>query len=215
MPVDRYPYELPPLPYAYDALEPYIDAETMHYHHDRHLKTYITNLNKTIASYERLHALPLEAILSNPRIIPREIRTDVMNNGGGVYNHIFFFGNMRAGHEDNLPCGSLGDAISDQFGSFQFFMSEFSRQALALFGSGYVWLTVGPRGNLCIMPTENQGSPITYGHYPMLAIDVWEHAYYLKRQNRRNEYVEAWWRVINWANAEGNYIECPYFKKRK
>jgi len=208
MPENYYKFELMPLKYDYSALEPYIDTKTMRVHHDGHLKTYVDNLNKALENYPGLQKLSLEDMLKNTSIIPQEIKTAVINNGGGVYNHNFFLNNIRPGRENNYPAGTLSSAIEKQFGSFEDFKNKFTNGALAVFGSGYLWLVRNRNGKLMLFPASNQESPLSYGYCPILTIDLWEHAYYLKHQNLRRDYINNWWNVINWANAEENFINC-------
>jgi Fe-Mn family superoxide dismutase len=190
------PFMLPPLPYAYDALEPHIDAETMQIHHDKHHAAYVANLNKAVAGLPDLGQKPVEDLLKDLSAVPEKIRTAVRNNGGGHYNHSMFWLMMKkdGGGE---PTGELSKAIDKKFGSFAAFKSQFTKAALGQFGSGWAWL-VSDGGDLKIESTPNQDSPISEGKQPLLGLDVWEHAYYLKHQNRRPEYITAWFNVINW-----------------
>lgn len=213
MPENYYKYELIPLPYAYDALEPYIDTETMQIHHNRHLKTYVDNLNKALEDSPKLQKLSLEQLLKYPSEIPVSKRKPVLNNAGGVYNHNFFFKTLRPGTLNNKPVRSLSYEIEIHFGSFEQFQSKFKEQALAVFGSGYLWLVRNRKGALMLFPTANQDSPISYGYCPILSIDVWEHAYYLKHKNLRGDYINDWWNVVNWEQAEKNYQNC-YFPRK-
>lgn len=197
------PYKLPPLPYAYDALEPHIDARTMHIHHDKHHAGYVKKLNAAVAGHPELAQKTPEELLQNLDAIPEVIRKAVRNNGGGDYNHTLFWQMMKpkGGGE---PAGALGEAIGKQFGSFASFKEKFSKEAGEVFGSGWAWLLLNGK-ELAIDSTPNQDSPISQGKTPLLGIDVWEHAYYLKRQNRRSEYVEAWWKVVNWEFVSQRY----------
>lgn len=197
------PFELPSLPYAYDALEPYIDARTMEIHHTKHHAGYTNNLNKAVEG-TAFAARPVEEILSNLNALPENIRTAVRNNGGGYANHALFWQIMgpKAGGE---PTGPLADAIKTKFGSFAAFKEQFSNAAATRFGSGWAWLAVEPGGGLTVYSTANQDSPLMEGKKPVMGLDVWEHAYYLKYQNRRPEYIEAWWNVINWAKVAEFY----------
>lgn len=201
-----YPFVNLPLAYAYDALEPYIDEKTMRLHHDRHLQTYIDNLNKVLENYPRLQRLSLKQLIINASRLPAEISDTVRNNAGGVYNHRLFFDGLSPYSED-VPTGRLAEAIDEKFGSFAGFLSELKKAALSVFGSGYAWLVVD-RGQLRIMTTPNQNSPIEEGLCPVLCLDVWEHAYYLKHYNKRDEYVDDFFKVINWKAAEKNYLDC-------
>lgn len=197
-------FELNPLPYAYDALEPYIDKETMMLHHDKHEKAYLDNLNKAIAKYPELYKKGLEGILKDLNSIPEDVRETVKNNAGGVYNHDFFWSVMSP-EKDQTPKGELLKAINNDFGSFDNFKAKFKDAALGRFGSGWAWLVLGKDGKLSIISTANQDSPISQGLTPILGIDVWEHAYYLKYQNRRGDYIDNWWHVVNWKQVESNY----------
>jgi superoxide dismutase, Fe-Mn family len=190
------PYTLPPLPYAFDALEPHIDAQTMQIHHDKHHAAYVANLNKAVAQFPELGQKPVEDLLKDLNAIPAQIRTAVRNQGGGHYNHSLFWKMMNkdAGGE---PSGELSQAIDKKFGSFGAFKEQFTKAAVGQFGSGWAWL-VSDGGDLKIQASSNQDSPISEGKQPLLGVDVWEHAYYLKYQNRRPEYVAAWFKVINW-----------------
>jgi superoxide dismutase, Fe-Mn family len=196
-------YELPKLPYAYDALEPFIDAKTMELHHTKHHNTYVQKLNAALEKHADLQTKPLSAVLANLDGIPGDIRGAVRNHGGGHWNHSLFWTIMKKG-AGGEPQGPLADAIKTSFGSFAEFKTKFSADAGALFGSGWVWLTV--RGKeLAIVSTPNQDNPLmTAGGQPILGLDVWEHAYYLKYQNRRPEYIEAWWNLINWNQVQDN-----------
>ncbi len=189
-------FELPKLPYAYDALEPYIDAQTMQIHHDKHHAAYVTNLNAAIEKHPELSNKSLEALLGDLNAVPEDIRTAVRNHGGGTWNHDMFWQIMgsKAGGQ---PKGELAKAIDSAFGSFDAFKSELEKSANGRFGSGWAWLV--KRGNgLAIISTANQDNPMSEGMTPVMGIDVWEHAYYLKYQNRRAEYVTNWWNVVNW-----------------
>jgi Fe-Mn family superoxide dismutase len=197
------PFTLPPLPYAYDALEPHIDAETMHIHHDKHHAAYVANLNKAVADYPDLGKKPVGDLLKDLDAVPEKIRTAVRNNGGGHYNHSMFWQmmNTKAGGE---PTGELSKAIDKKFGSFSAFKTQFTKAALGQFGSGWAWL-VSDAGDLKIESTPNQDSPISHGRQLLLGLDVWEHAYYLKYQNRRPDYVAAWFNVVNWDFISRKY----------
>jgi Fe-Mn family superoxide dismutase len=197
------PFKLPPLPYAFDALEPYIDAKTMEIHHDKHHAGYVKKLNAAVQGHPDLAQKTPEELLRNLDAVPEDIRKTVRNNGGGDYNHTLFWQMMKpkGGGE---PKGALGDAIAKKFGSFSGFKEKFSKEAGDVFGSGWAWLVLSDR-ELAIESTANQDSPISQGKTPLLGIDVWEHAYYLKRQNRRPEYIEAWWNVVNWDFVSQRY----------
>ena len=196
-------YELPKLPYAYDALEPFIDARTMELHHTKHHNTYVQKLNAALEKHAALQTKPLSAVLSDLNAVPGEIRGAVRNHGGGHWNHSLFWTVMTKGGGGE-PKGPLADAIKAAFGSFADFKTKFSADAGALFGSGWVWLTV--RGTeLALLSTPNQDNPLmTGGGQPILGLDVWVHAYYLKYQNRRPEYIEAWWNLVNWEQVQAN-----------
>jgi len=196
-------YELPKLPYAYDALEPYIDKETMTFHHDKHHNTYVTNLNKAIEGHADLEAKTVEELISNLDAVPENIRTAVRNNGGGHANHSLFW-TILGPNAGGAPTGELADAITKKFGSFESFKEEFGKQASGRFGSGWAWLVVN-NGELEITNTANQDSPLSEGKTPILALDVWEHAYYLKYQNRRADYINAFWNVVNWDEVAKRY----------
>ena len=197
-------HELPPLPYDYSALEPYIDEQTMHIHHDKHHAAYVTNLNKTLESAPALQGKSLEELLANLSAVPDGIRQAVINNGGGVYNHTVFWGFMapKAGGE---PTGEVATAINAAFGNFAAFKDKLSNAGMTRFGSGWAWLVFDKDGKLAITSTANQDSPISVGQKILLGVDVWEHAYYLKYQNRRADYLAAWWNVVNWAEVAARY----------
>jgi len=193
----HFPYVLPPLPYEYDALEPFIDAETMHYHHDKHFKTYIDNLNKALEPYPPLYKLSLFELLRRPSVIPERARATVLKNGGGVYNHSLFFQKLApAGEGAHEPSGRLATMIDRHFGGFDAFREAFSQKALAVFGSGWTYLLLTPRGKLKIESFANQDTPVESGSVPVILFDVWEHAYYLKYKNLRQEYVDNIWNVV-------------------
>ena len=193
-------YELPALPYAYNALEPYIDEETMHLHHDKHHQTYVTNVNNALASHPELASLSVEQLIADLNKVPDDIRTVVRNNGGGHANHSFFW-QILAPNAGGTPTGTLSDSISQTFGSFDAFKEQFAKAATTRFGSGWAWLSLDNAGKLQIESTANQDSPLMEGRTPLLGLDVWEHAYYLKYQNRRPEYIGAFWNVVNWPEV--------------
>ncbi len=197
------PFTLPPLPYAYDALEPYIDARTMEIHHDKHHAAYVANLNKAVADFPDLGKMSVEALLQDLNAIPEKIRTAVRNQGGGHFNHSLFWQMLKK--DGGEPKGALATAIDRRFGSFSAFKNEWTKAALGQFGSGWAWLVVDANKQLGIEPAPNQDSPISQGKQPLLGIDVWEHAYYLKYQNRRPEYMAAFYDVINWDFVSGRY----------
>ena len=189
-------YTLPELPYAYDALEPYIDVETMHLHHDKHHNTYVTNLNAAIEKHPELGEKSVEDLISDMNAIPEDIRTAVRNNGGGHANHTFFW-EIMASNAGGQPTGAIKEAIDETFGSFDEMKAAFKTAATGRFGSGWAWLVVN-NGKLEITSTPNQDSPLMDGQIPVLGLDVWEHAYYLKYKNVRPDYIEAFWNVVNW-----------------
>ncbi len=198
------PFTVPPLPYASDSLEPYIDKATMEIHHDKHHGAYVTNLNKALESAPDLGSKTVEELLANNcAIVPENIRTAVRNNGGGHVNHSMFWQIMGQG-KGGEPKGQLAQAISSTFGGFAQFKEKFGAAATTRFGSGWAWL-VKSGSNLEILSTANQDSPIMDGRYPVMGLDVWEHAYYLKYQNRRPEYIGAWWNVVNWDEIEKRF----------
>ncbi len=197
-------YTLPPLPYAFDALEPHIDARTMEIHHDKHHAAYINNLNNALKDHPGLAAKPVNELIADLSAVPENIRTAVRNNGGGHSNHSFFWEIMGPG-KGGEPVGALAEVIAKTFGSFEEFKAKFEAGGVGRFGSGFVWLIVNKQGALEIVSTPNQDSPIMDGNKPVIANDVWEHAYYLHYQNRRPDYLKAWWNVVNWHHAEQNY----------
>lgn len=198
-------FNLPKLPYAHDALEPFIDGKTMEIHHDKHHRAYVDKLNKALEKYPKLQKNSAEDLIKSLEVIPEDIRAAVRNNGGGHVNHSFFWPLLKKGTE---PMGELLKAINKKFKGFDLFKEEFSARALTVFGSGWCWLVLNEKGELEIMTTPNQDSPITHGKTPILGIDVWEHAYYLKYQNRRQEYITSFWNVINWQQANDNFIKA-------
>lgn len=194
------PYELPPLPYDYNALEPYIDEQTMRIHHDKHHAGYVSKLNAALESHSELADWSLEQLLGQLSQVPEDIRTAVRNNGGGHANHTLFWSVMgpNGGGE---PSGDLGEAVVAKFGDFAGLKEQLSNAAATRFGSGWGWLSVDSNGELTVESTANQDNPLMEGRTPILGIDVWEHAYYLKYQNRRPDYIEAWWNTINWGEV--------------
>ena len=197
-------YELPALPYAPDALEPHIDTRTMQIHHDKHHAGYTNNLNAALEKHPELSAKPLESMLGNLSSVPEDIRTAVRNNGGGYYNHKLFWESMSPSGGGE-PQGALAEAIRSAFGSFGAFKEAFSKAAGTRFGSGWGWLSLDGTGQLVVTSTANQDTPLADGYAPLLGIDVWEHAYYLKYQNRRAEYIDNWWSVVNWDVVGARY----------
>jgi Fe-Mn family superoxide dismutase len=189
-------FELSKLPYAYEALEPFIDAQTMNIHHTKHHQAYVTNLNAALEKHPELGGWSLDELVAKLAEVPEDIRTAVRNHGGGHWNHDLFW-NIMAPNAGGEPGGALGKAIETDFGSFANFKAEFEKAAMGRFGSGWAWL-VEKGDKLVIVSTANQDNPLTDGLKPLMGIDVWEHAYYLKYQNRRADYIAAWWNVVNW-----------------
>ncbi|MEI4715681.1 superoxide dismutase [Mn] [Bacillus cereus] len=199
-------HELPNLPYAYDALEPHFDKETMNIHHTKHHNTYITNLNAALEGNAELADKSVEELVANLNEVPEAIRTAVRNNGGGHANHTFFW-TILSPNGGGQPVGELATAIEAKFGSFDAFKEEFAKAGATRFGSGWAWLVVN-NGELEITSTPNQDSPLTEGKTPVIGLDVWEHAYYLNYQNRRPDYIGAFWNVVDWNAAEKRYQEA-------
>ena len=195
-------YALPALPYAYDALEPYIDAQTMTIHHTKHHQAYVNNLKTALEKHPDLAKMSPVELVRGLNDVPQDIRTAVQNNGGGHVNHTHFW-TIMGPKQGGQPRGQLLEAINGKFNSFENFKTEFGKAATTRFGSGWAWLVAGKDG-LSVMSTANQDSPLTMGMTPLLGLDVWEHAYYLKYQNRRPEYIEAWWNVVNWDAVAKN-----------
>ena len=200
-------HELPALPYAYDALEPYIDILTMQIHHDKHHAAYVTNLNKALEATPALQGLSVAELLASLSKVPDNIRQAVINNGGGVWNHTMFWEIMgpKAGGE---PTGDLAAAIKTAFGGFDAFKAALSNAGMTRFGSGWAWLVLDKEGKLVVTSTANQDCPLSNGQKVLLGVDVWEHAYYLKYQNRRADYLAAWWNVVNWAAVAARYKQA-------
>ncbi|NOZ81252.1 MAG: superoxide dismutase [DPANN group archaeon] len=197
-------HTLEPLPYAYDALEPYIDARTMEIHHGKHHQGYVNKLNKTLESHPELQEKDVRELIQDLDAVPEDIRTAVRNNGGGHVNHAFFWTLLKKGVERK---GEVMEAIERQFGSFDAFKDAFTKAATGRFGSGWAWLVVSD-GKLEVMSTPNQDSPLSEGKMPVLCLDVWEHAYYLKYQNKRPDYVEAFFNIIDWEKVDENYLNA-------
>lgn len=197
-------HQLPPLPYDYNALEPYIDEQTMRIHHDKHHATYVNNLNAALENAVELQSKSAEDLLANINSVPEAIRTAVRNNGGGTANHNLFWELMTPGGA-SAPAGALADEINKTFGSFESFKDQFAKAAATRFGSGWAWLVVKKNGALAVYSTANQDSPLSEGDTPLLTLDVWEHAYYLKYQNRRPDYIGAFWNVVNWEKVAEKY----------
>jgi Fe-Mn family superoxide dismutase len=200
-------YELPPLPYDYNALEPHIDEQTMRIHHDRHHATYVTNVNAALEGLTNLQNLPIEQLLRQISQVPEEKRTAVRNNGGGHANHSMFWQIMGPGG-GGQPTGALAQAINQTFGGFDAFKDQLTKAGIGRFGSGWAWLTLDGSGKLAVESTANQDSPYMDGKTPILGVDVWEHAYYLKYQNRRPDYLAAWWNTINWTAVNQRYEQA-------
>ena len=197
-------YQLPKLPYAYDALVPTIDEETMHLHHEKHHNTYVTNLNAALEKHPELPEKSIEDLLAGINEVPADIRQAVINNGGGHANHSFFWKIMTPNGQ-GAPVGELKDAIDETFGSFDEFKAQFKAAAASRFGSGWAWLVVD-NGKLAVISTANQDSPLMEGKTPVVGLDVWEHAYYLNYRNVRPNYIDAFWNVVNWEQANENYL---------
>ena len=204
MKAETYPFVVRPLPYEYDALIPVLDEETLHFHHDKHYKTYVDNLNNILADYPELQKMSLEELLTDIEELPAAAQTPIRNNGGGVYNHELYFDAMKSpvGQE---PDGALSEAINRDFGSYKQWKEQMKQAAVSKFGSGWAWLVTDSTGKLSMLQTANQDVPDLNEFTPILPVDVWEHAYYLQYQNRRAEYVEGWFDLINWKKAAGRY----------
>ena len=195
-------FTLSPLPYAFDALEPHIDARTMEIHHDKHHATYVANLNKALEGAPELAGKSLEALLAhNLAAVPDALKTAVRNNGGGVWNHDLYW-QIMGKNAGGAPVGNVGKAIAAAYGSFDEFKTKFAAAGLGRFGSGWAWLVKTTAGGVDIVSTANQDTPLSEGKSPVLALDVWEHAYYLHYQNRRADYISSWWNVVNWGTVE-------------
>jgi len=197
-------YEVPPLPYDYSALEPFIDTQTMHLHHDKHHQAYVTNLNAALEKAPELKDLTAEELIASLENVPEAIRTAVRNHGGGHVNHTMFW-SIMAPNAGGEPSGAIAEAIGSTFGDFASFKEKFNDAGVKQFGSGWAWLVRDPGGKLSIMSTPNQDSPHSQGFYPVMGNDVWEHAYYLKYQNRRADYLKEWWNVVNWAEINQRF----------
>ncbi len=193
-------FELPALPYAYNALEPAIDAMTMEIHYTKHHATYLKNLNTALEKYPDLSKMTIEQILKDLSKIPEDIRTAVRNNGGGYYNHMIFW-TIMGPNMGGEPTGKLASAINSAYGNFAAFKAEMEKAGMGRFGSGWAWLSKKSDGSVFVHSTPNQDSPLSEGLFPVIGVDVWEHAYYLKYQNRRAEYLSNWWSVVNWNEA--------------
>jgi Fe-Mn family superoxide dismutase len=200
-------FTLPPLPYAYEALEPHIDTLTMQIHHDKHHAAYVNNLNAALKDHPDQQNKDIDSLLRGINDVPEAIRTAVRNNGGGHYNHTMFWEIMKPGGPKE-PAGALGDAIKATFGGVQGLEEKINDAGAKRFGSGWSWLIVDGGGALQVISTANQDCPLMEGHYPVLGVDVWEHAYYLKYQNRRPDYLKAWWNVVNWDEAAKRFASA-------
>lgn len=202
-----YPFIVRPLPYEYDALVPVLDEETLHFHHDKHYKTYVDNLNSTLSDYPELQKRSLKELLSSIDKLPPQIQTSIRNNGGGVFNHELYFDSMKSptGQE---PEGALAEAIERDFGSYRQWKEQMKQAAVGRFGSGWAWLVTDRNGLLSIVQTANQDVPDLDDYIPILLVDVWEHAYYLQYQNRRADYVDGWFSLINWRKAAKRYEDA-------
>jgi len=196
---------LPKLPYSFDALEPFIDEKTMEIHHGKHHQTYVDKLNKALEKYPKLQNKSVEELLKNLDLIPEDIRTAVRNHGGGHVNHSFFWLILKKGIE---PGGEILKAINKKFKGFDAFKEEFGTKATNLFGSGWCWLVLNQKGELEVITTPNQDSPISQNKVPVLGLDLWEHSYYLKYQNKRADYINAWWNVVNWKKVNENFLKA-------
>lgn len=199
-------FELPALPYGYDALEPFISSNIQHLHHDKHHQGYVDNLNKAVQKYPEWESKSIEEIIKDYAKAPEDIKTVLRNHGGGHYNHSMFW-LMMSQKKDQMPEGNLVDKINEQFGNYDAFKKQFSEGAVKVFGSGWQWLVMD-NGRLALMSTPNQDSPLTQGKIPLLGLDVWEHAYYLQYYNKRPDYVDAWWHVVNWEEVEKRFQEA-------
>ncbi|WP_088890071.1 superoxide dismutase [Leptolyngbya ohadii] len=199
-------FELPTLPYSFDALEPYIDAQTMQIHHDLHHGAYVKNLNAALESQSDLQNKNIEELIRDLNTLPESVRTAVRNNGGGHLNHTIFW-TLMAPNAGGEPTGAIAEAINDNFGNFETFKERFNDSGAKRFGSGFVWLVRSRDGKLEIVSTPNQDNPLTDGHYSILGNDVWEHAYYLKYQNRRPEYLKQWWNTVNWEEVNRRFAQ--------
>ncbi len=204
-------YEVPPLPYAYNALEPHIDEQTMHLHHDKHHAAYVTKLNGAVEKYPDLAKKSAEELIRNLNALPEDVRGVIRNNGGGHVNHTMFWQIM--GPKGGAPTGAVGDAITKTFGGFDAFKEKFEAAGVGQFGSGWAWLVKTKSGEFKITATPNQDNPLSNGEFPVLGNDVWEHAYYLKYQNRRPDYLKAWWNVVNWDEVNKLLAQADAFFK--
>jgi len=200
-------YTLPPLPYDFAALEPHIDAKTMEIHHDKHHQAYVTNLNAALKDHPDHQGKSIEDLISKMEVLPEAIRMAVRNNGGGHANHSLFWTVMKPGGGGE-PVGALASAIGSELGGFAAFQEAFAKAATTRFGSGWAWLLVGPDGKLAVASMPNQDNPLMEGKTPLLGLDVWEHSYYLKYQNRRPDYIAAWWNTVDWQAVDARYARA-------
>lgn len=200
-------FELPPLPYSNDALEPYIDAQTMQIHHDNHHGTYVSKLNAALESHADLQNKSIDELIRSLNTLPDGVKTAVRNNGGGHFNHTIFW-TLMAPNAGGEPNGAIAQAINETFGDFENFKQRFNDAGAGQFGSGFVWLVRTADGKLDVVSTPNQDNPLTEGHFPIMGNDVWEHAYYLKYQNRRAEYLKQWWNVVNWNEVNNRFAQA-------
>jgi superoxide dismutase, Fe-Mn family len=200
-------FELPNLPYNNDALEPYIDAQTMQIHHDLHHGTYVSKLNSALESHPDLQKKSIDELIRDLNSLPDNVRNAVRNNGGGHFNHTIFWTLMKP-NGGGKPTGEIAQAISDNFGDFETFKTKFTDAGAGQFGSGFVWLVRSRDGKLEVVSTPNQDNPLTEGHFPIMGNDVWEHAYYLKYQNRRAEYLKQWWNTLNWDEINNRFAQA-------
>jgi Fe-Mn family superoxide dismutase len=205
-------YEVPPLPYAYNALEPHIDEQTMHLHHDKHHAAYVAKLNGAVEKYPDLQKKSAEELIRNLGALPEDIRGVVRNNGGGHVNHTMFW-EIMGPQKGGAPTGAIADAIKKAFGAFESFKEKFEAAGVNQFGSGWAWLVSTKSGELKITSTPNQDNPMSNGEFPVMGNDVWEHAYYLKYQNRRPDYLKAWWNVVNWDEVNKRFSNAGSFFK--
>lgn len=207
MKAETYPFIARPLPYEYDALVPVLDEETLHFHHDKHYKTYVDNLNSALSDYPELQKKSLPELLDGIDRLPAQLQAPVRNNGGGVYNHELYFDSMK-NPTGQMPEGALAEAVERDFGSYRQWKDQMKQAAVGKFGSGWAWLVTDRKGQLSILQTANQDVPDLSEYTPLLLVDVWEHAYYLQYQNRRADYVEGWFDLINWRKAGQRYEEA-------
>jgi Fe-Mn family superoxide dismutase len=202
-------FELPPLPYSNDALEPYIDTQTMQIHHDLHHNAYVTNLNNALQPHTDLQSKSIEELVQGINTLPEAVQTAVRNNGGGHLNHSMFW-TLMAPNAGGEPTGAIAQIVADNFGDFETFKTQFNDAGAKRFGSGFVWLVRSSGGKFQIVSTPNQDNPLTDGHYPIMCNDVWEHAYYLKYQNRRPEYLKQWWNTVSWDAVNSRLAESTH-----